>query len=86
MRRTRDKLLAARELLYKEYEDATLQWMQNHEGEQGQAIKVRRNEIAGRLREDYWKVDPYIRARSLYDRARVLGPGGVPRLLSKANG
>jgi hypothetical protein len=73
---TRDTLLAARELLYAEYEEATIDWIKNHEGEEGQAIKARRDDIAKRLRADYWVVDPYIRARSFYDRTGVLGPGG----------
>ncbi len=73
---TRDKLLAARELLYQEYEDATREWIQNYEAEEGQANKARRDDIARRLRDDYWKVDPYIRARSLYDRTRVLQADG----------
>lgn len=33
--------------------------------------------MAGRLREGYWILDRYVRARSLYDRVGVLGEGGV---------
>jgi len=28
------------------------------------------------LREDYWHLDPYIRARSYYDRVGMINPGG----------
>lgn len=35
-----------------------------------------REEAAERLRENYWKLDPYIRARSVYDRVGLLGEGG----------
>ncbi|KAL2129482.1 hypothetical protein VTI74DRAFT_7691 [Chaetomium olivicolor] len=73
---TRDRLLAARAGLYKEYEDATLEWIRNPEGEKAAAIKKRREEIAERMRVDYWGVDPYLRARSYYDRTGVLLPGG----------
>ncbi|KAK3899485.1 hypothetical protein C8A05DRAFT_18082, partial [Staphylotrichum tortipilum] len=73
---TRDRLLAARALLYKEYEDATLEWIRAGNGEEAEGVKKRRDEIAGRLREDYWAVDPYLRARSYYDRTGVLLPGG----------
>ena len=74
---TRDRLLAARAALYKEYEDATIEWIQSGgEGDKGAEIKAKRNAIAGRLREDYWNVDPYLRARSYYDRIGVLLPGG----------
>jgi hypothetical protein len=76
---TRDRLLAAREALYKEYEAATLEWIRSSGAEDKAAaeeIKARRNAIADRLREDYWNVDPYLRARSYYDRIGVLLPGG----------
>ncbi|KAK3305716.1 CRAL-TRIO domain-containing protein [Chaetomium strumarium] len=73
---TRDRLLAARQELYKEYEETTLEWIQNPEGDKASEIKARRNAIANKLREDYWNVDPYLRARSYYDRIGVLQPGG----------
>lgn len=71
---TRDRKLAAREQLYREYEEATLQWIRDPEGggEGAQAVKARRDGLAAKLREDYWALDPYVRARSLYDRTRVL--------------
>lgn len=62
---TRDGLLAAREQLYKDYEDATIKWIQNPDDK---SIKVQRDSIAAKLRVDYWNLDPYLRARSLYDR------------------
>ena len=74
---TRDRLLAARETLVKEYEAATLEWIANAaDKEKAAAIKSSRNAIAAKLREDYWNVDPYVRARSYYDRIGVLLPGG----------
>lgn len=62
---TRDSLLAAREQLYKDYEEATLKWIKSPEDA---SIKAQRNSIAAKLRADYWNLDPYLRARSLYDR------------------
>jgi hypothetical protein len=75
---TRDRLLAERAKLYKEYEDATLEWINTPStaGEAAEKIKARRNDIAARLRADYWNLDPYVRARSYYDRIGVLQPGG----------
>jgi hypothetical protein len=73
---TRDRLLAAREELYKEYEETTLEWIRNPDGDKASEIKARRNAIANKLREDYWNIDPYLRARSYYDRIGVLQPGG----------
>jgi len=73
---TRDRLLAARESLVKEFEGATLQWIQSPEAEKAADVKARRTELAAQLREDYWGIDPYVRARSLYDRTGALLPGG----------
>lgn len=73
---TRDRMIADRERLFKEYESATIRWIQNPEGEEVSGIKAEREAIAERLREHYWKLDPYVRARSLYDRTGILQPGG----------
>jgi hypothetical protein len=71
---TRDKLLAARAEIVKEYEAATLEWI--HGTGDMETIKRKRNEIAGKLKVDYWGLDPYIRARSYYDRVGMINPGG----------
>ncbi|KAL7932382.1 hypothetical protein V8C35DRAFT_281591 [Trichoderma chlorosporum] len=68
---TKAKLLAGREKLVKEYEDATLQWIHKPEGG-SKDIMVKRNGLATQLKEDYWRLDPYLRARSLYDRQGLL--------------
>ncbi|PSR97745.1 CRAL-TRIO domain-containing protein [Coniella lustricola] len=62
---TRDKLLEAREHLYHQYEEATLEWIKSPSDT---GIKSKRDGIAAKLRADYWALDPYIRARSFYDR------------------
>lgn len=62
---TRDGLLAAREQLYKDFEEATLKWIQNPEDA---SLKTQRDSIAAKLKADYWVLDPYVRARSFYDR------------------
>ncbi|KAK4664859.1 phosphatidylinositol transfer protein csr1 [Podospora pseudopauciseta] len=69
---TRDELLRQRAELYKQYEEATMEWIKTADA----GVKKRREEIADKMREDYWRVDPYIRARSYYDRTGVLLPGG----------
>jgi len=71
---TRDRLIQQRSLIVDEFEKGTLDWIQGEGDAEG--IKKRRNEIANRLREDYWGLDPYIRARSYYDRAGLINPGG----------
>ncbi|KAL3426166.1 CRAL/TRIO domain-containing protein [Phlyctema vagabunda] len=71
---TRDKLLASRALIYQEFEKVTLEWINASEGQN--ELKVERNDIANKLKEDYWQLDPYLRARSLYDRVGMLTPSG----------
>ena len=52
------------------YERDTVAWA-NGKGDGEQRVVVR-----DQLRENYWKLDPYVRARSHYDREGLLGPGG----------
>ncbi|GFP55129.1 CRAL-TRIO domain-containing protein C3H8.02 [Trichoderma asperellum] len=66
---TRGKLVGIREKLMKEYEEATVQWI--HKGD-SKEITDKRDQLATQLRENYWQLDPYVRARSLYDRQRIL--------------
>lgn len=39
-------------------------------------LKARRSTVIEDFRQNYWKIDPYIRARALIDRSGVLEPGG----------
>lgn len=73
---TRDRLVKAREELVKEFETETLKWIKTPEGEEGKKIKARRDELAAKLKVDYWNLDPYVRARSLYDRTGALKSDG----------
>ncbi|KAL4729649.1 phosphatidylinositol transfer protein csr1 [Fusarium chlamydosporum] len=73
---TRDRMLVEREELVKKFEEATREWIRHPEGEQGKQIKVEREKIAKLLKEDYWRLDPYIRARTLYDRQGAIQSGG----------
>jgi hypothetical protein len=83
---TRDRLLAAREGLYKEYEQTTMEWIRNADEGKTAEIKARREAVAERLRVDYWVVDPYVRARSYYDRIGVLLEGGKLNWYPEAEG
>ena len=71
---TRDKLLQEREHIVKDYENSTLDWV--HGVGDVEKTKAKRHELAVALREDYWRLDPYIRARSFYDRSGMIQPGG----------
>lgn len=69
---TKQKLLAERETIVQSYEKATLEWIAGR----GTEIKSQRNAIANELKEDYWRLDPYVRARTVYDRTGIIQPGG----------
>lgn len=64
------QILAERKELQESYEHDTLSWIHGEDAGEG------RNRLAQRLAENYWKLDPFVRARSLYDRWGVLGEGG----------
>ncbi|KAI9897074.1 hypothetical protein N3K66_008096 [Trichothecium roseum] len=81
---TREKLLLNRAELVKKFEAVTLDWIQNPEGEKGDSLKAERTKIAKELKEDYWQLDPYIRARSLYDRQGAIQAGGKVNWYGKA--
>ncbi|KAF2201875.1 hypothetical protein GQ43DRAFT_17631 [Delitschia confertaspora ATCC 74209] len=76
----RDSILAKHSELVRKYESTLLDWI--HSGEQGDNTKSAderreaRNAIAEELRKNYWQSDPYLRARSYYDRTGVLGEAG----------
>ena len=70
---TREKLEEERAGMIKEYERLTLNWIS---GTGDKDLPAQRTEIANKLRAEYWALDPYIRARSIYDRLKVLQPGG----------
>jgi len=73
---TKERLLAGRERIVKEYEAVTVDWIDNNTGSEISEIKEKRHKLALALREDYWRLDPYVRARSVYDRVGMLQPGG----------
>ncbi|OJD15826.1 hypothetical protein AJ78_03969 [Emergomyces pasteurianus Ep9510] len=69
------KATALREERHKiidEFQRATLDWINTAStaADKGEDIKKQRQDIALRLSDFYWKLDPYIRARSIYDRIR----------------
>lgn len=81
---TKTNLVNTREKLIKDYEEATIQWIQNPEG--AKDIFAKRNNLATELRDNYWRVDPYIRARSLYDRQGILQGAAEAKWYEAANG
>lgn len=80
---TRDALLSGREELVHEYEETTLQWIKEAGTDKEAAIKAQREDLARKLRDDYWKLDPYLRAKCVLDRTGVIQDGGKIDMYSK---
>lgn len=66
----REKVTAERKELVSSYESETLSWLHGEDGGEG------RGRLAERLAANYWRLDPYVRAKSLYDRTGVIQEGG----------
>jgi hypothetical protein len=67
---TRDKLLKERSGMVERFEQVTKRWIA------GEDMTAERDAIANELNENYWKLDPYVRARTLYDRIGAIGERG----------
>ena len=66
----RDKILEERQGMESRFEEATRKWIA------GEDVADERNKIVAELHENYWKLDPYIRARTVYDRMGMIGEKG----------
>jgi CRAL/TRIO domain len=67
----RDKIQAERDEMVRRFEESTGKWIAGEEG-----AGTERDEIAKELNENYWRLDPYVRARTVYDRVGAIGPQG----------
>lgn len=73
----RSALETERQELVDKYEKTIFEWIA--EAEAVKTLDERRKErdaVAEGLRANYWKLDPYVRAKSLYDRIGLVGEGG----------
>ena len=73
---TRQKLQDERDADVLDYQKKTFDWISSGAGEAGQKIKDQRDETARKLHDNYWRLDPYVRARTLYDRVGMIEKGG----------
>ncbi|KAJ5086922.1 hypothetical protein NUU61_008229 [Penicillium alfredii] len=76
---SRDELITQRQALAKQVQDITLEWIRasfKKETDAASAAQEKRNGLVDQLRKQYWELDPYIRARSLYDRTNVIKDNG----------
>ncbi|KAL1800301.1 hypothetical protein ACET3X_000643 [Alternaria dauci] len=81
---SKQELQSERQQIVDKYESTVLEWV--HAGDSAPAEEKRkeRDAVAEQLRQNYWKLDPYVRARSLYDRVGVLQDGGKLEFYGKA--
>jgi hypothetical protein len=78
----KQELQSERQSIVDKYEATVLEWV--HGGDAASEEKRKeRDTVAEQLRQNYWKLDPYVRARSLYDRTGVLRDGGKLDFYSK---
>jgi hypothetical protein len=70
---TRESILAERKELGDELFTLTAEWISSSKSDTSPA---RRDEVITKLRENYWQLDPYVRARSILDRTGVIKEGG----------
>ncbi|WPH01519.1 Hypothetical protein R9X50_00436500 [Acrodontium crateriforme] len=68
---TRDAIQDERNKLTEAFDRATVQWVRG--GNDG----TERTRLASLIEANYWKLDPYIRARSVYDRNGTIRPSSV---------
>jgi hypothetical protein len=74
----RDVLLAERQRISQEFLYLTAQWIEAtrlDSREEVAILKSRRLEVMEQLRVNYWKLDPFVRARNFLDRAGVIQEG-----------
>ncbi|OKO94484.1 CRAL-TRIO domain-containing protein C3H8.02 [Penicillium subrubescens] len=89
----RDSLMYERMMIGLRMFAATAAWISATDYSKGEEdkgkveeLKARRNGIIEEFRRNYWKLDPYIRARALIDRAGVLKGDGTVVVGGGSNG
>lgn len=70
---TRDSLMAVRLQHAADFQDATLSWISSSSGEDKKSAD-KRDKLAGMLEENYWLLDPFVRAKSMFDRQGMVHP------------
>ena len=69
----RERIEREREGILEGYEKVTLRWVRDPTSRE---LREERRELRDRWRRTYWDLDPYVRARSFYDRTGMIHPGG----------
>ena len=73
----KDDARKEREELVGRFEKLTLEWAAvDPASEEGKEKEAARTALAGELGESFWRLDPYVRARTYYHRAGVIDEKG----------
>lgn len=73
----KDEVRAERDALAARFEKLTLEWAGTDPASgEGRAKDAERTALAGELGRSFWRMDPYVRARTYYHRAGVIGEQG----------
>ena len=71
------KIQEERADLARQFDTVTLEWVAREpDSDEAKEHAAKRLKLAHELRANYWKLDPYIRARTYFHRAGVLGATG----------
>lgn len=89
---TRTRLQDERAALVRDFEKTTQEWIKetwssstsSTPEELGPLLRLqeKRLELTRSLRSGYWQLDPYLRAKTIYDRVGMIGEGGIIDLSS----
>jgi hypothetical protein len=82
---TRERMAAERTAIVDKYETTVLEWVHEGDAAELEGKRKERDAVAEELRQNYWKLDPYVRARTLYDRMGMLSEGGQLAFYPRAN-
>jgi hypothetical protein len=75
---TRNRIQLEHDELAREFTVRTARWTNEEAGTaKAEEASAARNELAARLYEKYWELDPYIRARTYYDRVGAVDAKGA---------
>ncbi|RMZ70305.1 phosphatidylinositol transfer CSR1 [Pyrenophora seminiperda CCB06] len=79
------ELQTERQQIVDNYEATVLEWIHDGDSTPLEDKRKERDAIAEQLRLNYWKLDPYVRAKTLYDRMAVIQEGGKLDFYPKAS-
>ena len=83
---SRQKFQEERQTHVQEYQQKTFEWIAAGTGEGSEKIRSERDAIARQLYANYWQLDPFVRARTLYDRVGMIEPDGKINFYSNHKG